>query len=117
MPAPTLSLDIATTPPTLSVTFVIPDVTDAVTAMNTAITQINTANAVPNAIQQDANAAGRTAFIQQLIPLFYKQVELTQKGSTLSDADIAAEVTAKKAILDAEAAALLAIRPTININS
>jgi hypothetical protein len=117
MPAPVLSLDITVKPPTLTVTFVLPDVTDAVNAMNAAIDQATTANAILDASQTDVEAAGRSAFVQKLIPLFYKQVELTQKGSTLSDAAIAADVEAKKAALDAEVSVLLDLRPVIKVVS
>ncbi len=117
MSAPALFLDVTTNPPSLSVTFIMDDVSDAVAAMNAAIKQATDASAIKGAKQVDPEDAGHSAFVQKLIPLFYKQIELTQKGATLSDEDIAAQIEARKTALDAEAEALLSLRPVIKIKS
>ena len=115
--APSIAVDTTKTPPTITITLTI-DGTAAVTAMQSAVAKTTAANAAalkanPKAVQADPQAAGRTAFVQSLIPTLYKLVENTQRGATVSDADIAAQAAAAKAKADADAAAATALRPVI----
>ncbi len=117
--APSIAVDTTKTPPTITITLTI-DGTGPITAQQKAVIETTAANAAArvrdaNAPQKDVAAAGRSAFVSALVPTLYKLVESTQKGATLSDAEVAAQTSAAKAKADADAAALIDLRPTITV--
>ncbi len=102
-----------TTPPSCTITINVVDASAAKTAQLAAIAETTKANAVPGAVQKDAERAGKMAYAAALIPSLYQSIERLQRVSKMTDAEITAQATAAKAAADAQAEALKASRPDV----